>query len=67
MRRGVVRLSDGRAFLMGNSPTIADVTLAAGLQMGRMKQLEPEPSLGRFARWSAASRERPAAQQVLLL
>ncbi|MDG2303439.1 MAG: glutathione S-transferase family protein [Candidatus Binatia bacterium] len=61
------RLSDGRPFLMGDTPTIADFTLAAGLQMGRFKELEPDPALEHLARWSTAYRERPAAKQVLIL
>lgn len=60
------RLSDGRPFLMGASPTIADCTLQAGLHFGRMKKIEPDPSLKHLARWDAAYRERPAAKEVLI-
>lgn len=61
------RLSDGRPFLMGNEPTIADCTLQAGLQFGRMGKLEPDPSLENLARWNAAFRERPSSKEVLML
>lgn len=61
------RLSDGRPFLMGDHVTIADCTLAAALQMGRMKQLEVDSTCPNIARWNAAYRERPAAKDVMLL
>jgi glutathione S-transferase len=61
------RLSDGRPFLAGNRPTIADCTLAAALQFGRFRQIEPDPTLEHLARWNAAYRERPAAKAVLVL
>ncbi len=61
------RLSDGRPFLMGDTPTIADCTLQAGLQFGRMGKIEPDASLQHLGRWNAAFRERPSSQDVLML
>jgi glutathione S-transferase len=61
------RLGDGRPLLMGDSPSIADCSLAAALQFGRMGKLEIDPSLANIARWDAEFRKRPSAQQVLVL
>ena len=61
------RLSDGRPFLAGDRPTVADCTLAAGLQFGRFRQIEPGAGFEHLARWDAAYRERPAAKVVLVL
>lgn len=59
-------LADGREFVMGDRLSIADFTLAAGLQLGRMKQIELE-DCPNIARWDAAYRERPAPKEVMLL
>jgi len=61
-------LSDGRAFLAGERPTIADCTLAAGLQFARFGEvvgdlLEETPHL---RRWDAAYRARPEAEGILI-
>ena len=60
-------LSDGRAFVAGDRPTIADCTLAAGLQFGRFGKVELDPAFENVARWDAAYRERPAAKAVLVM
>jgi glutathione S-transferase len=60
-------LSDGRTFLAGDRPTIADCTLAAGLQFGRFGKFEIDPVFANVASWDAAYRERPAAKAVLVL
>ena len=61
------RLADGRPFLMGEQPTVADCTLAAGLQFGRFGKIEVDPSYTHLRRWNDHYRERPAAQEVLVL
>ncbi len=60
-------LADGRPFLAGQSPTVADCTLAAALQFARFGKVEIDPSFEKLARWDAAYRERPVATSVLSL
>lgn len=61
------RLSDGRPFLAGERPSIADCTLAAGLQFGRFGKVELDPCFENVIRWDAAYRERPPALSVLVM
>jgi glutathione S-transferase len=61
------RLADGRAFLAGDRPTIADCTLGAAFQFARFGQVEIDPAFTHLARWDAAFRQRPAAQSVLVV
>ncbi len=61
------RLADGRPFLMGDRPTVADCTLAAGLQFGRMGGLDVDAEYAHLRRWNDAYRAREPAQQVLVL
>jgi glutathione S-transferase len=60
-------LSDGRAFVAGESPTIADCTLAAAFQFARFGKLEIDPEYTHVARWDAAYRARGPAQRTLVL
>ena len=60
-------LADGRPFLAGQTPTVADCTLAAALQFARFGKVEIDPSFEKLARWDAAYRERPVATSVLSL
>jgi glutathione S-transferase len=60
------RLSDERPFLMGSQPSIADCTLAAALQFGRLFGVEILESHQAIARWDSAFRERVSAKQVLV-
>lgn len=60
-------LSDGRPFLAGDRPSIADCTLAAGLQFGRLRGIEMDGGFEHLARWDQAYRERPPAKAVLVL
>lgn len=60
------RLSDGRPYLAGERPTIADCTLAAALQFGRFGKVELALP-AHLGRWDARYREREAAKRVLVL
>lgn len=60
-------LSDGRSFVAGARPTVADCTLAAALQFARFGGVEIDPSLRHLDRWSREFRERPSAKTVLVL
>ena len=59
------QLADGRQFLAGSKPTIADCTLAAGLQFGRFGKVPLDTKYQNLARWDAAYREREPAKDVL--
>ena len=61
------RLADGRPFLAGPRPSIADCTLQAALQFARFGKVEIDPALAGLARWDRAYRERPSARSVLTL
>ena len=60
-------LSDGRPFLAGKNPTVADCTLGAALQFARFGKVEIDPKFTNLARWDAAYRERSVATSVLSL
>jgi len=59
------RLADGRPFLAGQRPTIADCTLAAALQFGRFGGVTIEPQFEHLLRWDDAYRQRAPAKAVL--
>lgn len=59
-------LADGRPFLAGERPTLADCTLAAALQFGRFGGVELDPGLSHLARWDRDYRARPAVREVLV-
>jgi glutathione S-transferase len=61
------RLRDGRAFVAGARPSIADCTLAAALQFARFGGVAIDPRFEALARWDRAYRERAAARSVLML
>ncbi len=60
-------LADGRPFLAGERPTIADCTLAAALQFGRFGKVELDPALKNLTRWDQAYRDRDPARSVLVV
>lgn len=59
-------LADGRPFLAGERPTIADCTLQAALQFGRFGEVELDPGFAHVARWDRDYREREPARAVLI-
>lgn len=59
-------LSDGRPFLAGSRPTVADCTLQAALQFGRFGSVDLPPSIDHIHRWDEEFRKRPSAQSVLI-
>ena len=61
------RLSDGRPFVAGDRPTIADCTLAAAFQFARFGGVEIDPKFQHLAQWDTRYRERPIAKSVLSL
>jgi glutathione S-transferase len=60
-------LADGRPFLAGAHPSVADCTLAAALQFARFGQLELPPPGAQLSAWDLRYRARPAARSVLSL
>ena len=60
------RLADGRPFVAGARPSIADCTLAAALQFARLRGVEIDPAFTQVHRWDAHYRERPPAKAVLI-
>jgi len=60
------RLSDGRPFVAGPRPTIADCTLAAAFQFARFGGVEIDPTFAWLAHWDRSYRDRPEARSVLL-
>jgi glutathione S-transferase len=60
------RMADGRPFVAGDRPTIADCTLQAGLHFGRFGKLPLDPRYKQIAEWDRAYRERPGVREVLL-
>ena len=61
------RLSDGRAFVAGDTPSIADCTLAVALQFGRFGGMEIDPGFSSLTQWDARYRARETAKSVLSL
>jgi len=59
------RLADGRPFLAGERPTIADCTLQSSLQFARFGKLEIGAEYEHLARWDDAYRKRSSARAVL--
>ncbi len=60
------RMADGRPFVAGERPSIADCTLQAAMQFARFGKVEIEASYEHLARWDRAYRERAPAKSVLV-
>jgi len=60
-------LADGRPFVAGERLTVADCTLAAGLQFGRFREYGLDPRYAHLTRWDRDFRGRPSAKSVLSL
>lgn len=62
------QLADGRSYLAGERVTVADCTLAAGLQFGRFREIEPlaAGAYPKLAAWDARYRARETARSVLV-
>ncbi|MDJ0848676.1 MAG: glutathione S-transferase family protein [Myxococcota bacterium] len=60
------RLSDGRRFMAGERPSIADCTLAAALQFARLRGVAIDPGFAHVLRWDARYRKRAPAKAVLV-
>lgn len=58
-------LADGRPFLAGERPTLADFTLAAAFQFERFGGVARPPGHAHLARWDERYRARPPARSVL--
>jgi glutathione S-transferase len=59
-------LADGRLFLAGERPSIADGTLQAAFQFGRFGKVAIDPAFEHLARWDRAYRDRSVAKSVLV-
>jgi len=60
-------LADDRPFIAGARVSIADITLAAAFQFGRLGGVELDPGFTRLARWDRDYRARATARAVLSL
>ena len=60
-------LGDGRVFLTGSDPSIADCTLAAFLQFMRYTGLDLIAEREQLCRWDTGYRSRPAVDDCFLM
>ena len=60
------RLGDGRPFLAGEHPTVADCTAEAGLHFGRFNEMEFLDGHPRMKAWSEGYRQRNEIRGILL-
>lgn len=60
-------LADGRPFVAGEQPTIADCTFAASLQFARFGKVEIDAAFSNIVAWDGRYRERAVAKSVLVV
>ncbi|MEE3278243.1 MAG: glutathione S-transferase family protein [Pseudomonadota bacterium] len=60
-------MSDGRPFVMGDKPTVADCTLAAALQFGRYGRLSCVSGHEHVLAWDENYRSREAVQGIVII
>jgi len=60
-------LSDGRMFVAGDRPTIADCSLAAALQFARYGKLQLTEGHAHIAAWDAHYRARDVVKGILIM
>ncbi|TNE39535.1 MAG: hypothetical protein EP347_04680, partial [Alphaproteobacteria bacterium] len=61
------RLADGRAFVCGDRPTIADCTLAGAIQFARFGKVDPTSDFPNLLKWYEAYKARPQVADILML
>ena len=59
------RLRDGRHFIAGDRPTIADCTLAAALDFGRRRGVPLDDEYAGVAAWFGRYRARAVVRQIM--
>jgi glutathione S-transferase len=57
-------LSDGRTFLTGDTPSVADCTLSAGLQFGRFRDIDFVEHSPAIRNWDAQYRSRDVVSSI---
>lgn len=60
-------LSDGRPWLAGERVTVADCTLAAALQFGRFRKIDPLGERAGLRAWDERFRGRESARAILVV
>lgn len=60
------KLADGRPFLAGEAPSVADCTLAAAFQFARFGKVDLDPAFTHLAAWDTRHRARPPAHSILI-
>ncbi len=61
------QLADGREFVAGTHPSIADCTLEAALQFARFGKVVIDSQFQHLLQWDARYRERTTAKSVLVM